>query len=43
VPAHDRWVRHVAIAVPPCTIDLDTAEAVCALLRAASSGLVVAD
>jgi hypothetical protein len=43
VPAHDRLVRHVTIAVPPCTIDLDTAEAVCALLGAASSGLVVAD
>ena len=43
VPAHDRLARHVAIAVPPGTIDIDTAEAVCALLGAASSGLVVAD
>ena len=43
VPAHDHLVGHVAIAVPPGTIDIDTAEAVCALLGAASSGLVVAD
>jgi hypothetical protein len=42
-PAHDRLTGHVAIAVPPGTIDIDTAEAVCALLGAASSGLVVAD
>ena len=43
VPAHDRLVGLVAIAVPRGTIDIDTAEAVCALLGAASSGLVVAD
>ena len=43
VPAHDRLVGHVAMAVPRGTIDMDTAEAAGALLGAASSGLVVAD